>query len=524
MDSHVVADQNPVFAFLAEPSTHGGAPVSRIDTHGAAVFLAGDLAYKVKRAVAFPYMDFSTLEKRRAACERELEVNRANAPGIYLGVVPIVRTANGLAPGGLALGSAGVPVDYAVKMRRFDEARTLDRLEREAFTPALLAALAGAVHAAHARAPVIGDMADAAAPLARIIEQNAVDFADNPELFAPDAARALTHATSDALAAVAPLLRTRAAQGYVRRCHGDLHLRNIVLLEGAPVLFDAIEFNDDIAICDVLYDLAFLLMDLWERGLPGAANAVLNRYLWAGPAEHYAGLAALPLFLSLRAAIRAKVQAAGLAHVPDERQATARGEIAHYFAQARAFLAPAKPLLLAIGGLSGTGKSTLAAALAPGMGRAPGAVILRSDIERKRMAGVGETETLPPHAYTPEATQAVYERMRLRAALALAAGQAVIADAVHARPQEREAIEAVAGTTSADFLGLWLDAPIGTLIARVEQRRGDASDATAEVVRRQADYDLGAMSWHRIEASAGAEGKARAALADVCRSSGTQEI
>ncbi|MFH1557803.1 MAG: aminoglycoside phosphotransferase, partial [Pseudomonadota bacterium] len=140
MDSHVVADQNPVFAFLAEPSTHGGAPVSRIDTHGAAVFLAGDLAYKVKRAVAFPYMDFSTLEKRRAACERELEVNRANAPGIYLGVVPIVRTANGLAPGGLALGSAGVPVDYAVKMRRFDEARTLDRLEREAFTPALLSA------------------------------------------------------------------------------------------------------------------------------------------------------------------------------------------------------------------------------------------------------------------------------------------------------------------------------------------------------------------------------------------------
>ncbi|OYX69127.1 MAG: aminoglycoside phosphotransferase [Rhizobiales bacterium 32-66-11] len=516
MDSHVVADQNEVFAFLAEPSTHGGARVSRIDTHGAAVFLAGDLAYKVKRAVAFPYMDFSTLEKRRAACERELEVNRANAPGIYLGVVPIVRTASGsLALGGLALGGAGVPVDYAVKMRRFDETSTLDRLEREAFTPALIAALAEAVHTAHARAPVMGNGADAAASLTRIVEQNAVDFADNPELFAPEAARALTRATSDALEAVAPLLRARAAQGYVRRCHGDLHLRNIVLLEGAPVLFDAIEFNDDIAICDVLYDLAFLLMDLWERGLLGAANAVLNRYLWAGPAEHYSGLAALPLFLSLRAAIRAKVQAAGLAHLPEERQAAARGEIAHYFAQARAFLASAKPLLLAIGGLSGTGKSTLAAALAPGIGRAPGAVILRSDIERKRIAGVGETETLPPHAYTPEATQAVYARMRSRAALALAAGQAVIADAVHARPQERDAIAAVAETAGADFLGLWLDAPIGTLIARVEQRRGDASDATAEVVRRQADYDLGAMSWRRIAADAEAEGKARAVLAQL---------
>lgn len=517
MDSHVVADQNAVFAFLADPSTHGGAPVSRIDTHGAAVFLAGDLAYKVKRAVAFPYMDFSTLEKRRAACERELDVNRANAPGIYLGVVPIVRAA-----GGLALDGAGVPVDYAVKMRRFDEARTLDRLETEAFTPALLAALAGAVHAAHARAPVIG-IADAAAPLARVVDQNAADFAENPELFAPEAARALTRSTSDALEAVAPLLRARAAQGHVRRCHGDLHLRNIVLLDGAPVLFDAIEFNDDIAICDVLYDLAFLLMDLWERGLPGAANAVLNRYLWAGPAEHYAGLAALPLFLSLRAAIRAKVQAAGLAHVPEERKAAARGEIAHYFAQARAFLAPVKPVLLAIGGLSGTGKSTLAAALAPGIGRAPGAVILRSDIERKNIAGVGETETLPPQAYTPEATQAVYARMRARAALALAAGQAVIADAVHARPPERDAIEAVAKTAGADFLGLWLDAPISTLVARVEQRRGDASDATAEVVRRQADYDLGPVTWRRIEASAGAEGKARAAFAELRRSSETEE-
>ncbi|MEP9368464.1 AAA family ATPase [Xanthobacter sp. VNH20] len=507
MDSHVVADQNAVFAFLADPSTHGGARVSRIDTHGAAVFLAGAFAYKVKRAVAFPYMDFSTLEKRHAACERELEVNRANAPGIYLNVVPIVRTAEGF-----ALDGAGTAVEYAVKMRRFDEAQTLDRLEREAFTPALVAALARAVSAAHARAPVMRDAADAIGPLASVVEQNAADFAENPELFPPQAARALTQATADALEAVAPLLRARAAQGYVRRCHGDLHLRNIVLLEGAPVLFDAIEFNDGIAVCDVLYDLAFLLMDLWERDLSDAANGVLNRYLWAGPDEHYTALAALPLFLSLRAAIRAKVQAAGLPHVPEERNAAARGEIAHYFAQAQAFLAPGKPVLLAIGGLSGTGKSTLAAALAPGIGRAPGAVILRSDIERKRMAGVGETETLPPLAYTPEATQAVYERVRARAALALAAGQAVIADAVHARPQERDAIEAVAREAGLDFLGLWLDAPVSTLIARVEQRRGDASDATADVVLRQADYDLGEISWRRIAAAAGAQDEARAIL------------
>ncbi|MFG1395411.1 bifunctional aminoglycoside phosphotransferase/ATP-binding protein [Roseixanthobacter pseudopolyaromaticivorans] len=507
MDSHVVADQNAVFAFLADPSTHGGAQVSRIDTHGAAVFLAGAVAYKVKRAVAFPYMDFSTLEKRHAACERELDVNRANAPGIYLAVVPIARTADGL-----SLGGTGTPVEYAVKMRRFDEAQTLDRLKKDAFTPALIAALAHAVSAAHARAPVIRNAADAIAPLASVIEQNAADFAENPEFFPPEAARTLTQATVDALESVAPLLRRRAAQGHVRRCHGDLHLRNIVLLDGTPVLFDAIEFNDDIAVCDVLYDLAFLLMDLWERGLSDAANGVLNRYLWAGPEEHYAALAALPLFLSLRAAIRAKVQAAGLAHLPAARQEEAGAEIAHYFAQARAFLGAPKARLLAVGGLSGTGKSTLAAALAPSLGRAPGAVILRSDIERKSMAGIGETEALPPEAYTPEATRAVYDRVRTRAALALTAGHTAIADAVHAQPQERRAIEAVAHEAGVDFLGLWLDAPVATLIERVEKRHGDASDATADVVRRQADYDLGEISWHRIAAAHGVRDEARAIL------------
>ncbi|MFG1463584.1 AAA family ATPase [Xanthobacter sp. DSM 24535] len=505
MDAHVVADQSAVFALLADPAAHGGVSVTRIDTHGAAVFLAGDAAYKVKRAVAFPFMDFSTLEKRRAACERELEVNRANAPGIYLSVVPITRAADGL-----ALGGAGEPVDYAVKMRRFDERQTLDNLPPEALTPDLLAALAKAVSTSHERAPVMGS--DAVARLALTAAQNDADFIASPELFAPEAAQALSHATARILGGVVPLLRERAAQGFVRRCHGDLHLRNIVLLAGTPVLFDAIEFNDDIAICDVLYDLAFLLMDLWERGHADAANTVLNRYLWDGPAEHYAGLAALPLFLSLRAAIRAKVSAAGLAHLPPEKQDAARAEVLDYFALAQAFLAPSAPALLAIGGLSGTGKSTLAAALASHLGRAPGAVVLRSDIERKHLAGVGETERLSAAAYTFEATQAVYARMRARADLALAAGHSVIADAVHARADERDAIAALAGQAGAHFLGLWLEAPVGLLVARVEQRRGDASDADAKIVRQQADYDLGPLTWERIDVSHGAQAQGIEAL------------
>ena len=174
----------------------------------------------------------------------------------------------------------------------------------------------------------------------------------------------------------------------MRRCHGDLHLRNIVLLGGEPTLFDAVEFDDAIATGDVLYDLAFLLMDLWERGLRNEANLVLNRYLWASGDDQIDGLAALPIFLSIRAAIRAKVIAASLPHLAQaEREAMAQ-EARRYFAAAEAFVQPSDPCLVAIGGLSGTGKTTLAAAIGSRLGCPPGAIHLRSDIERKLLAGV----------------------------------------------------------------------------------------------------------------------------------------
>lgn len=514
---HVVGDQSAVFAFLEDPAIHGiTGKVERIDTHGAAVFLAGPFAYKVKRAVFFPFMDFSTLQKRHAACEAEVAISGAGAPGLYLGVVPIVRTARGL-----ALGGDGEAVEHAVKMRRFDTDLTLDKVaERGALSPDIVKALAAAVVTAHAAAPVRRGF-DTASRLAAYLADNTKEFSARPELFPPDAVARLARLSGEALAGIAPLLNARSAAGFVRRCHGDMHLRNIVLLDGRPVLFDAIEFNDDIATCDVLYDLAFLIMDLWQRGLRDAANAILNRHLWASADDEIDGLAALPLFLSLRSAIRAKVEAAGLAHLQGELKAEGETHVRAAFAQALAFLdsssaethapprpngaplpgtPPGRPGLWAVGGLSGSGKSTWAAQMAPGFGRAPGAVILRSDIERKRLAGVAETQKLPPEAYTPEATRQVYARLRTLAARVLATGQSVVVDAVHARPDEREAIAEVARAAGVPFAAFWLDVPAEELVRRVEARTGDASDADASVVRHQLGYDLGDISWARARA------------------------
>lgn len=517
---HVVEDQGAIFAFLSSPTSHGlaaGESVRRIDTHGAVVFLAGPFAYKVKRAVYFPFMDFSTLGKRKTACTAEVAIGRANAPSIYLGVVPITRS-----PEGLALGGSGKPVEYAVKMSRFDPADTLDQVAARApLERPLLTALAQAVARAHERAEVHCGH-EVPSRLASYLADNRETFRQHADLFDAAEAEALAAAAEAELERITPLLRARSQAGFVRRCHGDLHLANIVLIDGAPVLFDAIEFSDDIAICDVLYDLAFLLMDLWQRGLHTAANTVLNRYLWAQRDDATLdGLDALPFFLALRASIRAKVEAAGRAHLSGAVRERAEARIRHLFFSARQFLglAPSAPdtaplpadfpaglrerapSLSAIGGLSGTGKTTRALRWAPFIGRPPGAVVLRSDIERKHLFNVAETDPLPEAAYGPEVTQQVYARLRTLAARVLATGQSAMIDAVHAHAQERNDEEALARTLKVPFHGVWLEAPLDIRVERVEHRKTahkDASDADGEIARRQQAYDIGELNWIRV--------------------------
>ena len=497
--------QQAVLNFLADPKTHGTASVTRIDTHVAAVFLAGPRALKIKRSVRFPFLDFSSLSKRKAACDAELAVNRAFAPQLYRRVVPITRDADGR----LSVDGDGEPVEWAVEMARFDESQTLDKLAQQGPIEAALAdALGRAVAQTHTAAqPVPGF--DFASVLAEIIAQNDAELHNAPEIFESDAIGKLTRASRDALARLRSLLERREREGLVRRGHGDLHLGNIVLIEDKPVLFDALEFDERLATADLFYDLAFLLMDLIERGLRPAANIVLNRYLAeTRRMSDLDALAALPLFMSVRAAIRAKVAADRHAQSPDKTTAHSARD---YLALALRLIAPPPPELVAIGGLSGTGKSVMARALAPEIAPEPGAVVLRSDVERKALFGVAETERLSQDAYTGEVTTRVYTTLAGKARRVLAAGHSAVVDAVFTRPHERTNIEAAAKGHA--FRGLFLTAELDTRIARIGGRRADASDASAAVARAQVGYELGALDWRSLDASGTPEETLKRALA-----------
>jgi aminoglycoside phosphotransferase family enzyme/predicted kinase len=448
-------DQAAAIAFLSDPANWSPRParVERIETHGALVFLAGDLVLKMKRAVGFDWMDFSTVAKRDAATAAEVELNRRTAPSIYLGQRWITREADGR----LALDGAGERVEPLVAMRRFPQSALFDRLAAEGkLTVNVIERLADTVagfHTAAAPKPEAGGV-----DLHRKVIETAYDslvanggFLDRAEI------DRLHEQLLAALDAVAPLLDQRRREGRVRHCHGDLHLRNIVLLDGEPVPFDCIEFNPAFAEIDVLYDLAFLIMDLVHQGLAALGNVVLSRYL--AVTGDLGGLPALPLFLATRAAIRAYVAAIAAGSVTEPAAAEAqRAEARASLDRALEFLRPPCPRLVAIGGLSGTGKTTLARALAP----------------------------------------RVYAELRTRAAAVLAAGRAVVVDAVHAKPEERAAIAAVATQAGCRFDGLWLEAPRTTLAERIAARRGDASDATVAVLDQQLQYDIGEIDWRRV--------------------------
>ena len=284
----------------------------------------------------------------------------------------------------------------------------------------------------------------------------------------------------------------------MRHCHGDLHLRNICLVDGAPTLFDAIEFNDEIANIDTLYDAAFLIMDLCRYGLGDIANLAFNRYLEAS--GDYGGLPAIPLFLACRAAIRAHTLAATAASQPvgeDRRRLSTEAQASLVLA-GRFFQAP-RARVIAIGGLSGTGKSTIARAVAPALDSPPGAIVLRTDVIRKSLAGVAPNVRLPPSAYTPEADVAVYRDLIDRARVVARAGRTVILDAVFARPEQRAVARVVAGDAGIPFTGLWLQAREEVMMERVEGRQGDASDARSEIVRLQLGYDIGQVEWPVVE-------------------------
>jgi aminoglycoside phosphotransferase family enzyme/predicted kinase len=504
-------NQTAILDLLADAATYGDdGEVRRIDTHISHVFLVGDRAFKLKSAVKLPYLDFSSLKERYAACLSEIALNRRTAPQFYRGLRPVLAGSDGVPrlgdlvaePTGDGETDAGGadPIDWVIEMKRFDQDAMLDRLAaRGELKRKTVEALAEEIAAFHEAAEVRRDHGGRDG-IAATIESNAEALArQDPRLFAPDDLERLDRRTRAALEKAGPVLNRRCEAGHVRHCHGDLHLRNIFLDGGTPVLFDAIEFSEPLACIDTLYDLAFLLMDLDHRGLRDRANAAFNRYQEI--AADLSGLAALPLFLSLRAVIRAHIAGTASANADGDARENLRSEARAYLARGLSYLSPPAPRLIAVGGLSGTGKSRLARSLAPEFGAAPGALVVRTDVVRKRVAGVGTFDKLPSDAYSPEMSKEVYREVTREAAEAVAGGHAVIADAVHSKPDERAAIERVARDAGVRFTGLWLQAAPETLEQRIATRTRNASDADVDVLHRQLEYDLGEITWTRVDSS-----------------------
>jgi aminoglycoside phosphotransferase family enzyme/predicted kinase len=480
------SDQDSVLCFLGRAEDG----MRRIDTHASVVFLGKDRVLKVKRAVRLPFLDYSTREKRKAACDEELRVNTRFAPGLYRRVVPITQQ-----EAGLAIDGNGTPLEWAVEMARFDETLGLDRVAASSeIQPTLAAALADTIHRAHDQsAPAQGrSWLDS---IAGIIDRNTARFRNVGGLpgDAVDRLDALSHAALDAHLS---LLEERADAGWVRRCHGDLHLGNIVLIEDRPVMFDAIEFDPVIATTDILYDLAFPLMDLIQFGQEAAANALFNRYLDTTDEAAREALSLLPLFLSMRAAIRAHVLFTKSEQRADDQSAS--NEAKNYFDLAVRLIDPEPPSMVAIGGQSGAGKSALGRKIAPLLPPPPGAVIVRSDVIRKALFGVAETTRLPSSAYEPAVTRAVYETMRERARQIAEQGCSVVLDAAFLRAEERAAFAATAPAVR--HIGLFLEADRVTRLARIDARQNDASDATAAVAVAQEAMTEGDLDWPRIDA------------------------
>ncbi len=487
-------DQRAVLAYLASGKAFGDPACRRIDTHAASIFLTGDRAWKLKRAVRYPYLDFSTPEKRRAALEAELHLNRRTAPQFYLAVHPVTWSG-----GELAIGGAGQVVDWVLEMQRFPDGALLDELARQGpLDFRMLLRLADQVHGFHDRsAPVMEH--HGADRFRHIVEGNAESLAPHMEMFGADRIARLVDDQRQACDLHAALLDMRGRNGKVRHVHGDLHLANIAMIDGEPIPFDCLEFSEELATTDILYDLAFLLMDLWFRDLRDSANLVCNRYIDLSADED--GVRLLPLFLSVRATIRAHVLGATGVRTGNAAAAKQAREFLHL---AQLLIAKSPAGLVAVGGLSATGKTALARRLGADFGAPPGARILRTDVLRKRLAQVAPEQRLPPALYSPLANRTVYNFLFDLAARHLSSGNFVIADAVFAGSDERARICRSAAHAHVPFCGLWLDAPEAIRLERVGARAADASDADADVVRTQSGYRTGALgAWHRLRADQG---------------------
>ena len=457
--------------------------VALLETHISAVLLAGEYAYKLKKPYNLGFLDFTTLEARKYYCEEEQRLNQRLAPDLYLGVAPITGSVD--AP---HWGGSGAPIEYAVKMRRFPQQALLSNvLARNELQPAHLDALACRMAAFHQAVPAA--TMEQAYGLPDTVHANArQNFAQIEPLLTNEEQRAqlarLARTTEALFTADAALFLQRKGDGFVRECHGDLHLGNLVMLEGEIVPFDCIEFNADFRWIDVMSEIAFLVMDLASRDRPDLAFRFLNAYL--EQTGDFAGLKVLRYYLMFRAVVRAKVTAfrATQQETPLTARTQAWAEYQHYLDWATQVSQPQPPLLILMRGVSGSGKSTVARELAAHFP----ALHVRSDVERKRLFGLAplaqSKSGLARGLYTADATQRTYARLKEIALMILDAGFSVVLDATFLKHSQRAMFEAMG--TPCPILAC--EAPIEVLRARVAQRHAaktDAAEADLAVLEKQ---------------------------------------
>ncbi len=487
-------DQDKVIEFLSCPASHEAdvEEVIRIDTHAAIIFLAGLYAYKIKRELTLPYLDFSTLELRHIACLNEIRINKVSAPEIYLDVIPLVKTDTGH----IRFGTDGEIVEWVLKMRRFDQNDLLANLaDQQKLTEDIVDEAIREIIAFQNRSSTDCSR-DGAKIISGILTSIIETLERHPSVSDRPEVREFTRTTSQQLALNAEYLRQRGSNGFIRRCHGDLHLANIVLINGRPRLFDAIEFDENIACIDVLYDAAFFIMDLWHRDCRKLSNYALNQFFQSSDLHSINQfLRVLPIFLGCRAGVRAMVALDRLSVIDPANEQLLYDEVKKYLKLANEFLCPAKPGIIAIGGRSGSGKSTLAKELAPMLGPPPGSILLRSDVYRKLLHGISPLERLGADAYTPENRDRLYESLLQRSSEILQAGKPVMVDASFLNPEHRLKFEDLASRADAHFHGLWLEAPHGVLTNRVISRKNDASDADSAVVDSQFETVTDPNNW-----------------------------
>lgn len=502
----LIDDQSAVIAALSKPEAYGFKASHNIfvkETNISDVFLTGEKAYKLKRGVKYPYVDYSTPEKRLIACRKELEICERFAPGLCFGVEDVVADRKGR----IYLRSAcpdpeAQTVDYVLVSHQFEENMLFDNMvERGDLDRFEMMDTAEKIYDLHRTAEVVTSRNAKEIIRGRISENNAMIRCFVPDVFDAEDVDDLETKQLEALEKHGDLLLKRQAEGKIRRCHGDLTLRNLAMWNGKVMPFNPIEFYDDLTQIDTMYDFAFLLVEMESKGQRRLASILFNHYM--ALSADWDGLPVLPLFLSCRAAVNAYVFAQRSAEIKEKHESALMANRAYeQLVIARRFLEYRKPVLVACGGLSGSGKSRIGRESAPFIGNPPGAVIVRDDVLRKNMLNENLEASLDTADYTRETEEKVFKDVCDKCRYVLEAGQSVIADALFHKPEQRRAIEALALEMKVEFKGLWVDAPLDVRIERVMKRKRNPSDVkTAEELKKQLDMDVGKITWNKIDTS-----------------------